>query len=125
MSDLGKPVWHDLTVPDAPGVRAFYEKVIGWSFEPHPMGDYDDYSMKAADGAVVTGVCHARGTNANVPPQWLIYFKVKSVADAAKSCAASGGRVIDGPRQMGRVDFCVVQDPAGAVCALVSEREPA
>jgi len=32
------------------------------------MGKYEDYSMLAASGEAVAGVCHSRGPNANLPP---------------------------------------------------------
>ena len=117
---FGKVVWHDLTVPDAKGVAAFYEHVVGWTPSDHDMGDYVDYVMQDAKGSGVAGVCHARGTNANVPPQWLLYVQVPCVETAAAQARAHGGAVIDGPREMGGHKFCVVRDPAGAVLALLS-----
>ncbi len=122
MSDtpIGSIVWRDLTVPDAEGVRDFYAEVVGWDVKPHPMGEYDDYEMVAkGTGKTVAGVCHARGSNASVPPQWLVYVVVENVAESAARCAAHGGTVVDGPRPMGEKAFCVVQDPAGAVLALM------
>src|SRR5207237_1350454 len=56
------------------------------------------------------GICHARGENARVPPQWLIYIAVADVAASAARCEALGGRVLDGPRPMGSHQFCVIQD---------------
>jgi len=32
---------------------------------------------------------------------------------------SSGGKLIDGPRMMGKSRFCVIQDPAGAMIALI------
>jgi predicted enzyme related to lactoylglutathione lyase len=55
-----------------------------------------------------------------VPAQWLIYINVESVAESARLCAEMGGEVLDGPRKMGDLDFCVIRDPAGAVAALIS-----
>lgn len=122
MSDakIGTIIWRDLTVPDADGLRDFYSEVVGWDVKPHPMGTYDDYEMVAqGTGETVAGVCHARGTNASVPPQWLVYVAVVNVAESAARCEANGGTVVDGPRPMGAQNFCVVQDPAGAVLALI------
>ena len=117
---IGTVVWRDLTVEDAAGVRDFYAEVVGWDVKPHPMGAYDDYEMVAkGTGETVAGVCHARGINANVPPQWLVYVLVEDVAKSAARCEAHGGKVLDGPRPVGAKPFCVVQDPAGAVLALM------
>jgi uncharacterized protein len=122
MSDTPVPgsiVWQDLTVPDAAAVRRFYERVVGWTAGEHPMDGYSDYEIKDGAGHVVAGICHARGPNANIPPQWLIYIAVADVAAAARRCEELGGKVLDGPRAMGGKQFCVIQDPAGAVAALI------
>lgn len=114
--------WRDLTVDDAETVRDFYSKVVGWKTEPVSMGDYDDFNMNAPESnETIAGVCHARGGNASLPPQWLIYVRVANVEDSARECLALGGKVIDGPKAMGTDQFCVVQDPAGAVLGLVSK----
>ena len=72
-------------------------------------------------GETIAGVCHAKGSNANLPSQWLIYVRVESVADSAQRCTKMGGKVLEGPRRMGGSNFCVIQDPAGAVMALLSD----
>jgi len=120
MSDdkLGKIGWYDLTVPDAAAVKDFYTQVVGWTPRDHDMGDYADYEMLAADGDCAAGICHARGSNAKLPAQWLLYITVADVDAAAARASALGGAVLDGPRDMGGGRFAVIRDPAGAVAAL-------
>lgn len=116
----GSIVWQDLTIPNATPVSQFYASVVGWTAKPHPMKGYDDYEMlRPADNSCVAGVCHARGSNANIPPQWLIYIKVASVTSSVQAALAAGGKVLDGPRNMGGSNFAVLQDPAGAVFAII------
>ena len=87
------------------------------------MGGYNDFNMNLpASGETVAGICHARGPNVKLPPQWLIYITVADVDESAKRCVEFGGKIIDGPRLMGEYRFCVIQDPAGAVAALVSTK---
>lgn len=114
----GRVTWTDLSVPKAEEIRDFYSKVACWQSEPVDMGGYKDFCMKSADGEVVAGICHARGDNAKLPPQWLIYIAVDDVEAAARECEVNGGKVIDGPREMGGGRCCVIRDPAGAVVAL-------
>lgn len=117
----GTIIWRDLTVENATELKDFYQEVVGWRPVEHDMGDYADYDMLPPDGnESLAGICHARGTNANVPPQWLIYITVEDVDASAQRCVELGGKVLDGPRQMGGSRFCVIQDPAGAVAALIS-----
>jgi predicted enzyme related to lactoylglutathione lyase len=120
--ETGSIIWADLTIPDAKEVTTFYSSVIGWKSEPVSMGDYNDFSMNSPEtGRTMAGICHARGGNADLPPQWLIYFTVKDVDKSAELCEKNGGKIIAGPRNMGKFGrYCVIQDPAGAVAALFS-----
>ncbi|HXH59868.1 MAG TPA: VOC family protein [Fimbriimonadaceae bacterium] len=117
----GEIVWHDLTVDDAASVRDFYSAVVGWESSDHDMGDYEDYVLQTPGGATSVGVCHARGTNANVPHMWLMYVRVESVSESVEQCMAFGGDVVDGPRMVGNSKFCIIRDPAGAFLALIEE----
>jgi uncharacterized protein len=116
---IGRITWQDLTVPDATRVRDFYQAVAGWTAQPVSMDGYDDYAMFGPAGDTpVAGICHARSSNANLPPQWLVYITVADADAAASRAVELGGRVIDGPREMGGGRFAVIADPAGAVAAL-------
>ena len=117
---IGSIVWQDLTVPNAPEVRDFYCQVVGWEYTGHDMEGYNDFNINLPGAAeTVAGICNARGSNANVPPQWLVYISVADVAASVRRCEELGGKVVDGPRSMGETTFCVIQDPAGAVAALI------
>ena len=117
---LGTIGWADLTVPDAPRLRDFYTAVTGWRADPIPMGEYDDFLMvSAATGAPVAGVCHARGANAGLPPQWLVYVTVADLDASLARCAELGGAVVTPTRGTApAARYAVVRDPAGAVVAL-------
>ena len=111
--------WMDLTVPDAAAVRDFYRDVAGFEVSEVDMGGYQDYCMLPEDGGAVAGVCHARGTNEGIPPQWLMYITVADLAQSLERVQALGGEVVRPPRGMGgQGRFAIVRDPAGAVCAL-------
>jgi predicted enzyme related to lactoylglutathione lyase len=113
----GSITWHDLTVADAGAVRDFYAAVVGWSPEPIAMGDYDDYVMKSDEGDAV-GVCHARGSNSGLPAQWLLYITVEDLDHSLAECERLGGRALTPIRSYGGGRYSIIEDPAGAVCAL-------
>ncbi len=119
-SEVGTVGWFDLSVDDAEGVGKFYAEVVGWKPEPCDMGGYNDFNLNTPDsGTPVGGICHARGTNAGLPAQWLMYITVEDVDVSAKRCTDLGGTIIAGPKDMGgQGRYCVIQDPAGAVAAL-------
>lgn len=122
---IGAICWTDLTVPDAEQVADFYRHVVGWTTTGCAMGGYEDYCVNApGNGQTVAGICHARGVNADLPAQWLIYIVVADVDVSAAACVRLGGQVIAGPREMGEQGrFCVIRDPAGAVAALIAPKK--
>ena len=123
MSDSSNPTgaisWIDLTVDDAEAVRQFYEAVVGWTNTPVDMGDYSDYCMSPPQsGQPVAGICHARGQNANLPAQWLIYITVDDLRQSMDRCKSLGGKVLREPTSAGGGRYAIIQDPAGAIAAL-------
>lgn len=117
-SKIGQIQWFDLTVPDAENVSAFYHEVVGWEKEGLSMGDYNDYVMKAGEDAVA-GVCHSKGPNKDLPPQWLPYIVVADLDKSLENCTKMGGKVVGEKKKMGpEGHYCLVQDPAGAYVML-------
>jgi len=118
-NSVGKIGWIDMTTKDAPGVRNFYKSVVGWETEEIDMGGYSDYVMKMpASGEGVSGVCHARGSNADQPSGWLIYIVVADLGESVTACQANGGRIVVEPRDLAGGQFCVIEDPGGSIAAL-------
>ena len=117
--NIGKIGWIDMSVDDATGLRDFYEEVVGWKIEDTSMGDYSDYTMMSpSDGAAISGICHSRGSNADMPGGWLIYITVADVVASAAACVAKGGKLVVEPRGLSGGLFCVIEDPSGATAAL-------
>src|SRR5882672_8173194 len=88
---VGSIGWVDLTIADAPQVRDFYAGVVGWKTEGVDMGGYQDFVM-------------------NEPA---------SGKRSAARCRELGGTILREPTKMGPMGrFCVIRDPAGAVCSL-------
>lgn len=118
-NQVGKIGWIDISVDDATGLRDFYSKVVGWKADDVSMGDYSDYSMlMPGTGDAVSGICHARGSNAELSGGWLIYINVADIEQSAAACVDNGGRIIVEPRALAGGRFCVIKDPSGATAAL-------
>lgn len=121
----GSIVWMDLTVPNADAVREFYRAVAGWQADPVDMGGYSDYAMRPSAGDPVAGICHRRGENAALPPVWLVYIMVADLDAALERCRQSGGKVLSESRGAGAHGrYAVIEDPAGAACALFEPAPP-
>jgi hypothetical protein len=118
--------WCDLTIPDADRVKDFYAAVAGWGVMPIEMGGYNDYCMLPAGSKVpAAGICHARGINADAPPQWLVYISVSNLAASLKACAKQGGEIIRPATAIGDAKMAIIRDPAGAVAGLFQPPQPA
>ena len=125
MSESERPAtgtigWTDLSVEDAESVRDFYSEVVGWSTSSVDMGGYSDFNMQVpSSGVPVAGVCHARGSNADLPPVWLIYVNVDDLDKSIERCQALGGEIFSGPKSAGSMGrYCIIRDPAGAAMGL-------
>ena len=112
----GRVVWMDITIPDATAVSEFYSKVVGWSVIGLDMGGYEDYCMNDPEsGETLAGICHAKGSNASLPPQWLPYVGVENLDNSLAAVTANGGKVLGEKRSDGKGGhYCLIQDPAGA-----------
>lgn len=122
---VGRIAWLDLTVPDAAATRDFYRQVIGWSVQDVEMKDgderYADYNMLGEDGSPAAGVCHARGVNAGLPAVWMLYLPVGDLAESLRRVQEEGGKILKSmQRENGDYVYAAIQDPVGAVLALVS-----
>lgn len=116
---VGTIGWIDLTVENADEVKDFYSKVVGWNALPVSMGNYNDFTMMPPDHPdPAAGICHARGTNKDIPSVWMIYIVVENIDESIKACEENGGQVLDGPKTMGDDRYCVINDPSGATVAL-------
>lgn len=123
--EIGTVGWMDLTVTNAEEVRDFYSNVVGWKPHSLSMGQYDDYVMNTPETKTSTaGICHAKGVNAELPAQWLIYITVANIDESIAVCKKLGGKIlIESKNYAGMGMYCVIQDPAGAVCALFEPKK--
>jgi len=123
--NVGKIGWLDVTVPDAPKLRDFYKRVVGWGSTGVEMGGYEDYMMSPPNGAdAVAGICNSRGPNVGLPAVWLPYFTVADVEASARQVEVLGGRLRTPIRSMGSMGrYVVIEDVCGAVAALFQAAE--
>lgn len=114
-SPFGKALWLDLTVDNAVQTRDFYAAVLGWTSEPVPVEDHEDYVMKTASGEAAAGICHRLGPNAGIPATWVPYFVVEDVVATLEKALGLGASQVAGSLEMG---FVLLKDPGGVVFAI-------
>lgn len=113
--------WIELTTTDQSAAKTFYTSLFGWTFEDHPMGPTDFYTMFALRGRTCAAVYSMPKDerDMHIPSHWNLYIQVVSADDSAKLATELGGKVLYGPfdvQEHGR--SAVIQDPAGAVFML-------
>jgi len=122
LPSIGRIEWMDLNVVEASQIKDFYCAVVGWSSSEVDMGSYSDFNINLpGTHSTVAGICHERGSHANLPSQWLIYVRVANIKESIAKCEKLGGKLLNGPQRIAGSNFCVIQDPAGAILALMSE----
>lgn len=116
--------WRDLTTNKADELREFYKEIAGWTSEDIAMKDgneqYNDYIMKDAKGNTIAGICHSRGANMGIPPQWMMYISVENIDETIEKIVKLNGKLIKEHKSKdGSTFYAMLEDPAGAVFALV------
>lgn len=123
INDPGCLTWNELSTSGAERAMTFYSELFGWRFEAMDSGDGPGYWIIGHDGAAMgrnggMRELSAEETQAGVPPNWMPYFTVDSVAATTEQAKASGGTILYGPVPIGPGTIAVLKDPTGAVFGL-------
>ena len=124
-SEVGEASWHELITSDAPAAMKFYQQVFGWQpTDTMDLGPAGKYQMFNRPHGMIGGIMPKTPEMANVPPNWLIYFRVPDVDAAAERVKASGGKIISGPMEVPGGDrVLTASDPQGAVFGLHARKK--
>jgi predicted enzyme related to lactoylglutathione lyase len=120
---VGEPntmCWNELATSDQDRAGAFYRGLFGWQTEEQSMGDFVYTTFKQGERAS-GGMLKLAPEWGPVPPHWLVYFAVDECEAKAAAAGALGARVLRAPSEIPGVGrFAVLQDPQGAVFAIIS-----
>lgn len=123
VNEPGGLCWNELMNRDTAKSTEFYGKLVGWEFADVPMG-HVKYKLLKRDGADAGGMMMMEGKDfEGVPPYWLTYFAVADCEAAAAKVAATGGKVIVPPMEIAVGSFSVLNDPQGAVFAVIELKD--
>ncbi len=122
---LGEPgslAWTQLNASRSGPAKAFYTRLFGWDSQDSPMpGGGGDYTTFMQGGRPIGGIMPMPAdVPEGAPSHWLSYFATSDVDATTAKTASLGGRALVPPTDipgMGR--FAVLQDPRGAVFAIV------
>ena len=122
--EVGDGSWHELMTTDWQAAMKFYEQVFGWQpSEAMDMGEMGKYQMFNRPHGMIGGMMNKPKEMANVPPHWLIYFRVPDVDAAAERIKAKGGKILNGPMEVPGGDRVLsATDPQGAAFGLHAKK---
>jgi uncharacterized protein len=122
--EIGEASWHELITTDAEAAMKFYHDVFGWQpSEAMDMGEMGKYQMFNRPHGMIGGMMNKPPAMAQVPPHWLIYFRVPDINAAADRVKKNGGTVVNGPMEVPGGDWILnAIDPQGAAFALHAKK---
>jgi predicted enzyme related to lactoylglutathione lyase len=118
--EVGEASWHELMTTDATAAMKFYSEAFGWQpSESLDMGPMGKYQMFNRPHGMIGGMMNKPREMAQVPPHWLIYFRVPDINSAADRVKANGGKILNGPMEVPGGDrVLTAMDPQGAAFGL-------
>ncbi|MEV5951124.1 VOC family protein [Streptomyces sp. NPDC051993] len=125
VNEPGAIIWNELNTSDTDAAASFYSKALGVTAAPMEGGE--GYFALNVGGRTVGGM-QALSNIENLPPQtpshWLTYFAVDDTDSAVDTVVRGGGTVLKPPFDMMAGRMAVVQDPQGAVFAVINAKGP-
>ena len=115
----GKFIWHDLLTPDSLSAGKFYEKLFGWQI------DYQgQYAVVRNGDKLIAGILQvAPSDDRTREGVWIPSVSVADVDATASLAKANGGKVLNGPVDMGqRGRAALISDPQRADLVLLSAK---
>jgi uncharacterized protein len=118
--EVGEASWHELMTTDAAAAMKFYREIFGWQpgeeMDMGPMGKYYIFNRPVG---MIGGMMNKLPEMAQVPPHWMIYFRVPDINAAVERIKANGGKILSGPMEVPGGDMVVnAKDPQGAAFSL-------
>jgi predicted enzyme related to lactoylglutathione lyase len=117
VNDPGAFAWNELGTKDPETAAAFYSDLFGWTYEEQDMGPGGMYRMIKNGDRMNGGIRRQSEMEADVPPNWLVYFTTTDLEGSVAKVSELGGNVMMPPTDIGMGRIAVVSDPQGAAFA--------
>jgi predicted enzyme related to lactoylglutathione lyase len=125
VGETGAFGWDELWTTDRKKAAEFYKGLFGWGAKEGSMGEQGIYTEWQSGGQSIGGMMEIMPEMGPVPPNWLPYFMVDDCNATAEKASATGGKLMVPPTDIPNVGrFSVVQDPQGAVFAIIKLTGP-
>ena len=114
----GQFVWHDLATSNPQGAMDYYGRVYGWQFETLGSGS-NAYHVIKNEGDAIGGIFRL-AEKYGAASEWVGSISVKDVDASLAYNQEQGGSTVFGATEFkGRGRTALIQDPQGAILALL------
>ncbi|MBI1803798.1 MAG: VOC family protein [Ignavibacteriae bacterium] len=117
INEPGAMCWNELGTNDGPSATKFYSQLFGWGTKALPVSP--PYTVFSNAGTDIGGMYLLAGPMEGIPPHWLPYFQVHDCDATVSKAMSMGGKTIVPPMDIPVGRFAYVQDPHGAVFAVI------
>ncbi|WP_406200596.1 VOC family protein [Kitasatospora sp. NBC_01560] len=119
VNEPGALVWNELNTGDTDAAGSFYHRAVG--LRPATIQGMDGYfSLNVGDRTVGGMQPVPEYLAAGTPAHWMTYFSVDDTDSTVDALVRAGGSVVQPPFDMQSGRMAVVQDPQGAVFAVIA-----
>jgi hypothetical protein len=117
--------WSELATNNTDAAAAFYTQLFGWSAKAGEVAPIA-YTEFINGGIPVGGMLQMTAEWGEIPPHWMAYFAVEDCDGSANQARELGADIKVPPTDIPKVGrFAVIQDPQGAVFAIIQLTHPA
>jgi len=117
----GALCWTEIMTSNAAAAVDFYSQFFGWTSQEMPLGEGQPpyIILGPTPETPSTGLIEIQPEMGPIPPHWLAYFQVDDLAVTHGKAVDLGAKSLMPPTDIpGGSQFCMIQDPQGAVCGI-------
>ena len=123
INETNAAVWFELATSDPVAAGEFYRQVFGWRAKTDTSAENPYTEFQPADPNEqrgIGGMLQIREEWGQVPPYWMVYFAVDDCVQKTEQAGSLGATILKAPASIPNVGiFSVLQDPQGAVFAII------
>jgi len=124
-NEPGALCWVELQTRDLDSAMSFYRQLFGWDMKPSDLVPGIRYEIVQLAEREIGGMMSIREDWGPVPPNWAIYFCVADCDETVDAASRLGGKALFPAMEIEDVGrFAFLQDPQGAVFAVIQTAHP-